>query len=119
MNTQLEEPEYLRLAKAELVSLLAAIDAQGIALDAELENDILTLEFDMDTVQNFVLSSHRAARQLWFAANRQAWHFDFQPESQTWVASKTGEELWSVVNAQLGAALGARVDLAPNESTLS
>ena len=113
MTTSTEEKAYLELAQAELRRVLAAIDAHSLSLDAELENDILTLEFDENSTPNFVLNSHRAARQLWFAANRQAWHFDFQSDSRTWLARKTGEELWSVVSEQLTTALGTSVKLTP------
>lgn len=35
------------------------------------------------------------------AAERTAWHFDFDPEEQLWIAHKTGEELWGALSGVL------------------
>lgn len=104
----LSEPEYIELAQRELDRLLRALDAVGEELEVELSNDILTIEFPDDDAK-FVINSHRAARQIWMAAGTTAWHFDHQ--AGRWVASKTDEELWDVMERQLGDQLGRRVRL--------
>jgi len=59
----------------------------------------------------YVVNSHRAARQIWMAAERSAWHFDFRPDEKRWVAEKSGEELWSTVSRVLTRRLGVPVAL--------
>jgi len=106
----ISEAEYETRAAPELKQLLDAIDAiETDELEAELESDILTLEFSDDT--RYVINSHRAARQIWMAAERSAWHFDWEPARQAWIASKTGDELWQALATVIGKKLGQPVEL--------
>jgi|SRR6185369_3768034 len=114
MTTEaLSESDYDALAAPELQRLIASLDAlteeADDSLEAELASDILTIEFSDGT--RYVLNSHRAARQIWLSAERSAWHFDYAPSSKTWVAAKSGDELWSTLNRLLSAKLGAAVRL--------
>jgi len=96
----LSEDDYLALAGRELRLLVRALDEQvSDELDAELESDILTIEFSDG--HRYVINSHRAARQIWMAAERTAWHFDWDAPGSRWVASKTGDELWAALNRAL------------------
>ena len=106
----ISEAEYEALAAPELKRLLDAVDAlESDELEAELESDILTLEFSDDT--RYVINSHRAARQIWMAAERAAWHFDWDAAREAWVASKSGDELWQALSAVIGKKLGHPVEL--------
>jgi CyaY protein len=106
----LDEVKYVELADAELANLLDAMDALGPdGVEAELSNGILTLDFEEDPP--IVVNSHRAARQIWMAASRSAWHFDWDPKTQTWIAAKTGDELWSTLDKHLSERLGASIKL--------
>ena len=63
----LSEDDYLARAGHELRLLVDALDGEfADELDAELESDILTIEFADGT--RYVVNSHRAARQIWMAA---------------------------------------------------
>lgn len=107
----LAEAEYEALALPELKALLAAIDALDTeSLEAELSSDILTLEFSDGA--KYVVNSHRAARQIWLAAERTAWHFDWLASESRWIAQKTGDELWSTLSRILSAKLGRPIQLA-------
>jgi CyaY protein len=97
------------LAQAELKSLLAALDQLGDDLEAELSSDILTIEHGRGSP--FVINSHTAARQIWMAADRRAWHFDYQRDSGKWIASKSGDELWQTLEQVLSAKLGRPLSL--------
>ena len=96
----LSEDEYVILAQKELGMLIQVLDElESDELEAELENDIITLELGEDTT--YVINSHRAARQVWMAAERTAWHFDWDAEKSQWIAKKNGDELWGAVRASL------------------
>ena len=84
------------------------MDALGLDFEVELEMGILTLEFSDGA--KYVINSHRAARQIWMAADRSAWHFDPREDGR-WVASKTQEELDATLEAVLQKKLGAPVRL--------
>jgi len=110
-NPVLSESEYDALAQPELQRLIDSLDAlSNEDLEAELASDILTIEFSDGA--RYVLNSHRAARQIWLSAERAAWHFDFLPARQAWVAAKTGDELWSTLARLLSDKLGEPVTLA-------
>ncbi len=114
MTTQaLTESDYDALAAPELHRLITSLDAltedYDEAVEAELASDILTIEFSDGT--RYVLNSHRAARQIWLSAERSAWHFDYLPSSKSWVAAKSGDEMWSTLTRLLSAKLGTTVTL--------
>ena len=93
----LSEADYESIAEPELGQLLEALDElETDELEAELESGILTVEFADGT--RYVINSHRAARQIWMAAERSAWHFDWDASRSAWIASKTGDELWSALS---------------------
>lgn len=107
----LTEEEYVERAGIELKSLLTALDdLDEEEIEAELANDILTIELGTDA-QPIVVNSHRAARQIWMAADRNAWHFDWDPAKGTWIAHKNGDELWGTLGARLARRLGREVVL--------
>lgn len=110
MAENLTEAEYEERAFPELAALVRALDAlDDDSFEAELASDILTLEFGDGT--RYVVNSHRAARQIWMAAERNAWHFDWRPERQAWVASKSGDELWSTLARVLEQKIGRSLSL--------
>ncbi len=107
----LTEQDYEKRALPELRALVDALDALELpGVESELSSDILTLE--LSSGDRYVVNSHRAARQIWMAAERNAWHFDWDDERAAWVAKKSGDELWSTLSRVLSAKLGKRVSLA-------
>lgn len=104
------EQEFERLADQTLHALEAALGDQD-GLEASLQMGILTLEFPDGA--RYVVNSHRAARQIWMAAEHSAWHFDFRPAETRWVAAKSGDELWAAVAAVTSRKLGRPVSLRP------
>jgi CyaY protein len=106
----LSESDYDALAAPALQQLITSLDAlTQDTVEAELASDILTIEFDDGT--RYVLNSHRAARQIWLSAERSAWHFDYVPGSKSWIAAKSGDELWSTLTRLLSAKLGEAITL--------
>jgi CyaY protein len=110
--TDISEDDYVARALPELTALLEAIDAIDDNVEAELESDILTLEFADDS--RYVINSHRAARQIWMAAERSAWHFDWNAARAAWIAEKTGDELWQTLTKLLSDKVGRTVTLSRN-----
>jgi CyaY protein len=109
------EAEFDALALPELSALVRALDALDAAgIQPELQGDVLSLEFEDGT--KFVINSHRAARQIWMAAERSAWHFDFMTDGARWVARKSGDELWSTLARVLSNKLSQSVILSPAAS---
>lgn len=106
---QLSEKEYSERAFPELRHLVDALDEHPDELFAELGGDVLTIEFPDQT--RYVINSHLAARQIWLAAERSAWHFDYARERAAWIDRKSQAELWSKLEELLGKKLGRTVKL--------
>ncbi|MEN9577257.1 MAG: hypothetical protein RJA70_266 [Pseudomonadota bacterium] len=110
-TAMLTEAEYQDQASRTLHQLMEALDELEDLVDAELAGDILNLEFADGAT--YVINSHRAARQIWMAADRQAWHFDYDPENARWFAAKQSEELWATLSKLLSQKIGRAHVLAP------
>ncbi len=85
----LAEQEYEKLADTQLRKLEKALmDFDPDEIEADLSMGVLTLTVGSQGVakagHKVVINSHRAARQIWMAAQRTAWHFDVDPASKQW-----------------------------------
>lgn len=78
-------------------------------LEVTLQMGILTLEFADGT--SYVVNSHRAAKQIWMAAERTAWHFDYHPENGRWTAAKSGDDFVTTLAAVTSRKLGRPIPL--------
>lgn len=103
------EQAYEEAADRALRALERGIGEIQGELEADLGGGILTIEFERGG--KYVINSHRAARQIWMAAESSAWHFDHRPADDRWISSKSGEELWDAVEAVLSRKLGRTVTL--------
>jgi CyaY protein len=104
----ISEKAYGARAFPELSALVDALDALSDELFAELAGDVLTIEFEDQT--RYVVNSHLAARQIWLAAERSAWHFDVNAEGR-WLDRRTGAELWAKLQELLTQKLGRPISL--------
>jgi CyaY protein len=104
----LSESEFRKLAEAELKALATALDPLT-ELTVDLANDILTIEFDDG--QKYVANLQGPTRQIWFAANFAAGHYDYDPAAQAWRDSKTGEALRTRIARDVGQKLGKGIAL--------
>lgn len=105
----MDEARFDQIADQTLRALLRDLDGVD-DLEAELELGVLKISFEKGP--DFVVNSHRAARQIWMAADRTAWHFDPQSDGARWVSSKPPhEELHGALAAALSKRLGRAVSL--------
>lgn len=109
LNDGLTEQKFEQRADETLRALDRALSELDGA-EVDLESGILTIEFE-DGVK-YVINSHRAARQIWMAAERNAWHFDYREEDARWIASRTSDELWTAIDGVVSRKLGRPVGLA-------
>lgn len=106
----ISESEFESLAESALLDLRKALDALSLDCEVELSMGILSIEFPDGA--KYIINSHRAARQIWMAAELTAWHFDPEPGG-AWKAKKTGDELRSTLSRVLGKKLGRPVSIDP------
>jgi len=106
----MERGRFLKLSAQALEHLDEALGGlEHEDLDVDLAGDVLTLAF-RDGVK-FIINAHSAAGQIWMAANKDAWHFDYDETSGRWVAAKSGDELMATVARTVGERLGQPVSL--------
>jgi CyaY protein len=101
----MDDATFDRIADAELHHLeqvLGELDPDE--LEVELASGVLTLTFSDD--QRAVVNSHRAAREIWMAAFRTAWHFAPKEESGRWVWRTAKDELRATLKRVIEERLG-------------
>ena len=114
MSTEaITEAAFERVADDALRALERAL-ADVDSLEVDLQMGVMTIEFTDGA--KYIINSHRAAKQIWMAAERTAWHFDPVDQGQVWKAPKDGSELWSTVEAVLSRKLGGAITLARRSS---
>lgn len=106
--SELSERDFERLADEELQRLVEALTEATDEIDPDLQMGVLSINFEDGT--KFVVNSHRAARQIWMAAERKAWHFDYRADDERWVASD-GDELWATVTGTVSRKVGQELEL--------
>lgn len=106
----MERGRFLKLSAKALEHLDDALGGlEHDDLDVDLAGDVLTLAFADGT--KFVINAHSAAGQIWMAADKDAWHFDYDDGSERWVAAKNGDELMTTVARTVGERLGQPLSL--------
>lgn len=106
------ETAFTARADETLQDLMDRIDEDlGDILDVDMQNGILTLE--SEDGRQFVINKHGPNKQIWMSSPVSgAAHFDYDPDSETWVASRDGSELRSRLAADLKSLTGQQIDLA-------
>jgi CyaY protein len=105
----LSEREFERIADEALRKIEGAL-GEVDQIEMDLSMGVLTIEFSDGN--KYIINSHRAARQIWMAAERNAWHFDYHKDDGRWTSAKDGAELWSTVEGVLSRRLGTSISLA-------
>lgn len=96
---EMDDSAFDKMADAELRAIERAVeDFDPDEVESTLGGDVLTL--GLPGGGKIIVNRHRAARQIWMAAARQAWHFDPQPDG-TWKTDRTHDELWATLERVL------------------
>lgn len=77
--------------------------------EVSLSMGVMTLEFRDRS--RFIVNSHRAARQIWLAANLHAWHFNHDPVTDRWLDDRAGEDLVQVLERLVSDKVGTPIRL--------
>jgi CyaY protein len=92
------EAHFRTLAQQAIDAVRRACDAHDPdVLEAVTDGDVVKLTFAKG--QPFVLNMQRPVREMWLAADRQAWHFRF--DGQLWRDKRSGDELMATIAARV------------------
>jgi CyaY protein len=105
----MEEKKFENIAYDTLKKLEGVLTNLDPSLEADLGSDVLTLEFEDG--RKFIVNSNRPARQIWFAANANAWHFSLDEASNQWIDTRGGAELYAVIGEAISKKLGRAIAL--------
>lgn len=102
-----DDKTFAKIGAEMLKKLEAALTDVDDRLEADLAGDVLTLSFADGA--KYIVNTHSAAKQIWAAAERRAWHFTPHPDTGQWLEPRDGSELVAtltdVVSRKLGRAL--------------
>ena len=106
----MDESLFDRIAADELKRIEKVLGNEDPdELEVDFSMDVLTLTVRQK--DKLVINSHRAARQIWMAAYRKAWHFTPVEEAGAWRWRTATEELRSSLSAVLSEKLGRTIPL--------
>lgn len=81
-----DDAAFDKLADGQLRHLERALSSfDPDEVEGYLGGDVLNITLGNGT--KIVINRHRAARQIWMAAQRHAWHFDYDAKSSAWRTS--------------------------------
>jgi iron donor protein CyaY len=106
--TETTEAAFRSLVDSVLRKLLVQADAiDSDEVEPRFSEGVLQFEFEGGA--SFVLSQQVPVRELWFSANRRAWHFCWDAEAQRWLERDGGEDLGALLSSLLSERLGVPV----------
>lgn len=90
----MDEPTFLRLAAESIGRVRDAVDAcDPDVVECVPDADVVKIAFP--TGLPYVLNMQRPVKEIWLAADRNAWHFRY--EGSAWRDKRSGDELFAIL----------------------
>lgn len=106
----MDEATFMTLAKGAIDRIRTALDAcDPDVVECLPEADVVKVAFP--TGLPYVLNTQRPVREVWLAADRNAWHFRY--DGARWLDKRSSDELMTTVNRLVQARAGVDLRLAP------
>ena len=103
----MDEPTFAKIAGVAITAVREALDAcDPDVVECVPEAEVVKISFASG--QPFVLNTQRPVREIWLAADRQAWHFRY--DGVAWRDKRNADELFATLKQLVKARAG--VDLA-------
>lgn len=91
----MDEATFAALAGAAIARVQKALDGQDPdVVECVPEADVVKVAFPNG--QPFVMNKQRPVKEIWLAADRQAWHFRY--DGAVWRDKRSNDELFSTLN---------------------
>ena len=108
----MSETEFLKLADATLVTIMAALDRLNdedlIDVECKRSGNVLEIEF-IDNGSKIIVNSQAPMQQLWVAARSGGFHYNLV--GADWLDSRDGSELFAALSQLASAQGGASITL--------
>ena len=102
----MDESTFLQLSKDLIGRIRAALDACDPDV-VECVPDAEVIKIVFPSGAPFVLNTQRPVREIWLAADRQAWHFRF--DGAAWKDKRSSDELFATLQQVVKARAGVDV----------
>lgn len=103
---------FVKMADKELINLekqLSSFDPDEI--EADFLGDVLSIT--VKKVEKIIINRNSAAKQIWVAATRLAWHFNYEAAEKKWLTATKKQELYFILNHTLTQLCGYQINLVP------
>lgn len=108
------ESEFLDLADQTLNAIEAAFERaaqeQDIDVETSRSGNVLEIEF-IDNGSKLIVNSQSAMQEMWVAARSGGFHF--RHDSERWINTRDGSELFAVLSAAASAQAGTSLSITP------
>jgi CyaY protein len=102
----MDEATFLQMARAQIQAVCAACDSKDPdVVEAIVEADVVKISFGSGLP--YVLNMQRPVREIWLAAERQAWHFRY--DGTQWLDKRNGDELRATLQQRVHSRCGAQL----------
>lgn len=107
----MDDAAFQSAADGTLADLMDKLEeALGDQFDIDLEAGVLTIE--LESGAQYLINKHAPMRQLWLSSPVSgAGHYDYDNTRDTWIDSRSGEELSALLGSELSKAAGKPLDL--------
>ncbi|HER26212.1 MAG TPA: iron donor protein CyaY [Rhodospirillales bacterium] len=107
----LDKNKFDGLANETLAHLLDVIDEKlGDVMEVDMENEMLTI--DLENGGQYIINKHAPNRQIWLSSPLSgASHYDFDETGESWIDSRSGENLMPKLAAELARLSGMAFSL--------
>lgn len=108
----MEESEFNQIVDETLLAIEEAVENSEADLDWDLTGGILTIECNPDSESEgsqVIINRQTPTRQIWVAARRGGFHFDFNRDDQNWYQGDL--ELYALLGEALTEQSGEAVSL--------
>ena len=98
----IDESEFHKKADALLERIFNEIEEKDseMAIDADLNQGILTLE--LDSGQEYIINKHSASSQVWLSSPISGGlHYNYNPANDGWELTKDGSRLSELLSEEL------------------
>ena len=102
----LDENDFRKHADAALESLKQSLITAEESADFEVEDQSGALHISFDDGSRFVVSPNAPVRQIWISALATSFKLDWSEADGSFVLSKTGEDLKTLVSRLINQQLG-------------
>lgn len=105
----MDESKFNQRVDEVIEQLEEAIDDSGADIDYDTVGGILTLTFENDS--KIILNRQTPVKQIWVATKGGGFHFDYDPDSESWLNDNDKQELFEAFSEYCSEQASAEINL--------